>query len=145
MNQKPDHDTRFPSTYWSMVLTAADTDSLASAAALARLCQDYWYPLHVFVRRSGYTHHEAQGLTQEFLARLLERNVLKAAVPARGKLRHFLLRSLEHFLRNKRDRSQGQGYGSRALRDPRDGTMAQSWHAWRPANDFALEQVFDRR
>ena len=42
--------------------------------ALAKLCQTYWYPLYAYVRRRGHSPEDAQDLTQEFFARLLERN-----------------------------------------------------------------------
>jgi DNA-directed RNA polymerase specialized sigma24 family protein len=34
----------------------------------------YWYPLYAFARRRGHSPEDAQDLTQEFLARLLEKN-----------------------------------------------------------------------
>lgn len=42
-------------------------------AALAVLCQTYWYPLYAYVRRRGYEVDEAQDLTQGFFAALLEK------------------------------------------------------------------------
>ena len=50
--------------------------------------------------------HEAQDLTQDFFARLLEKNILKPADPARGKFRSFLLGSLQNFLSNQWDRQR---------------------------------------
>ena len=39
---------------------------------MERLCQTYWYPLYVFVRRKGYSHEEASDLTQAYFAKFLE-------------------------------------------------------------------------
>ena len=61
----------FATTHWSVVLTAGHSDSTRAGEALSRLCQMYWYPLYVYVRRRGHTAADAQDLTQEFFARLL--------------------------------------------------------------------------
>jgi len=91
----------FSTTHWSTVLQAGKTNSPGAEAALERLCQTYWYPLYVFVRRKGHSPEDAQDLTQEFFARFLEKQYVVLADQSRGKFRNFLLRSLEHFLSNK--------------------------------------------
>ncbi len=50
----------FVTTHWSVVLTASRSDTTRAQAALARLCQAYWYPLYAYVRRRGYAAHDAQ-------------------------------------------------------------------------------------
>jgi DNA-directed RNA polymerase specialized sigma24 family protein len=64
----------FPATQWTAVLAAGGRPSPESAAALERLCASYWYPLYAFVRRSGHSPPDAQDLTQEFFARVVERH-----------------------------------------------------------------------
>src|SRR5262245_14144486 len=49
----------FATTHWSVVVRAQDSQSPEVTSALERLCQTYWYPLYVFVRRKGYTHEDA--------------------------------------------------------------------------------------
>ena len=61
----------FVTTHWSVVVTAGRRDTTRANIALEKLCQAYWYPLYVYVRRRGHTADEAQDLTQEFFARLL--------------------------------------------------------------------------
>jgi RNA polymerase sigma-70 factor (ECF subfamily) len=68
---------------------------------MEKLCHTYWYPLYVYVRRQGNSPEDAQDLTQDFFARLLEKNYLAKADPDRGKFRTFLLRSLKNFLVNE--------------------------------------------
>src|ERR671914_474591 len=89
----------FRTTHWSMVLHARG-DSSGAHAALAKLCQTYWYPLYAFVRRQGYAPHDAQDLTQEFFARLLEKGWLGDVDRQLGRFRSFLLASMKHFLAN---------------------------------------------
>ena len=75
--------SRFYTTHWSLVLTAQDKSSPASAEAMELLCRTYWYPLYAYVRRQGHTSHDAQDLTQEFFSRLLEKGYLHAALRKR--------------------------------------------------------------
>ncbi len=70
----------FATTHWSVVLTAAGSGTPRAQAALEQLCQIYWYPIYHFVRRQGHAMHDAQDLTQEFFARLLEKNWIAHAV-----------------------------------------------------------------
>ena len=74
----------FPATQWTVVLAAGGTPSPESEAALERLCSSYWYPLYAFVRRSGYSPENAEDLTQEFFARLLEHNWIAHADRHKG-------------------------------------------------------------
>ena len=76
-----------------------------AAAALAELCQRYWYPLYSYVRRRARDAAEARDLTQEFFVRLLEKNVVAFATPERGRFRAFLLTALKNFLANERERA----------------------------------------
>ncbi len=79
-----DAPRRFATTRWSVVLAAGRDSSPESTQALAELCRAYWFPLYVFVRRLGRSADEAQDLTQEFFARLLEKGALSGADPGRG-------------------------------------------------------------
>src|SRR5215218_2170774 len=91
---------QFATTRWSVVLHAGRAGSKASSArdALARLCRTYWFPLYAHVRRRGLSAHDAEDLTQEFFARLLTRQSIAHADPARGRFRAFILTALNNFL-----------------------------------------------
>src|SRR5262245_27384523 len=101
----------FVTTHWSVVLTARDENSSKSSEALEALCRTYWFPLYAFVRRQGRAPHDAQDLTQEFFARLLEKEYLKSAVQEKGRFRTFLLVALKRFLANEWDRQHAQKRG----------------------------------
>ena len=96
----------FATTHWSVVLAAKDEESPRATDALAQLCRAYWYPLYAYTRRRGHEPHDAQDLTREFFARLLERNILKAVQQERGKFRWFLLSAVKRFLANEWNRGQ---------------------------------------
>src|SRR5689334_11423692 len=90
----------FCTTHWSVVLTAAHTESPGRQSALTALCQSYWYPLYAFTRRQGRNAEEAEDAVQEFFARLLTKNNLASVRPEQGRFRSFLLASLKNFLAN---------------------------------------------
>ena len=94
----------FHTTRWSIIVSARG-DGSGAHDSLGKLCQTYWYPLYAFVRRQGMSEHDAQDLTQEFFARLLEKGWLGGVERERGKFRSWLLASMKHFLANEWDRA----------------------------------------
>lgn len=104
---------QFATTRWSVVLHAGRAGSRASSArdALARLCRTYWFPLYAHVRRRGFSAHDAEDLTQEFFARLLARQSIAQADPARGRFRAFILTALNHFLADEWNRARAEKRG----------------------------------
>ena len=114
----------FDTTHWSLILSAAgsNSDEQKTREALAELCRTYWRPAFVFVSRQGYSVEEAQDLTQDFFAMILESNWLRRADEHRGRFRSFLLKSLQNFLSHADERT-------RAVK--RGGRMAfVSWDEW---------------
>lgn len=93
------------------MLSAQDSQSPGAREALENLCRAYWRPLYLWVRRQGRAPHDAQDLTQEFFARLLEKDWLRAADRERGRFRTFLLVALKRFLSDEWDRTRAQKRG----------------------------------
>ena len=90
-----------------MVFRAGEPDSEVSAhQALSGFCEAYWPPLYSFLRHRGHPSADAQDLVQGFFAYLLEQNALSRADRQKGRLRTFLLGSLENFLYNEYDRAR---------------------------------------
>jgi RNA polymerase sigma factor (sigma-70 family) len=134
----------FQTTHWSVVLRAGHREDLAAEVALASLCERYWFPLYAFVRRRVANVHEAQDATQEFFARLLEKNTLAGASPERGRFRAFLLTALKNFLSNQRDRANSRKRGG-AVRTLRlDMDAGESRLSLEPTHDLTPERLFDR-
>jgi RNA polymerase sigma factor (sigma-70 family) len=117
LHQEADYENRsaFTTTHWSVILAAGTNQTAGSGAALESLCKTYWYPLYAFVRRRGYDACEAQDLTQEFFAKLLEKNFLQQVDRRKGKFRSFLLGALEHFLANEWRRSRAEKRGGKVI------------------------------
>ena len=108
----------FQTTHWTVVFRAGEPESEASAQqALSGFCEAYWPPLYSFLRHRGYSSADAQDLVQSFFAQLLEQNTLSRADRQKGRLRTFLLGSLENFLYNEYDRARAlkRGGGRQVL------------------------------
>jgi RNA polymerase sigma-70 factor (ECF subfamily) len=135
---------RFVTTHWSVVLVAGRTDSTRAQSALARLCQTYWYPLYAYVRRRGHSPHDAQDLTQEFFARLLERHTIANADPNRGRFRSFLLSTMNHFLAHEWERLRAQKRGGGRQLLSLDLARAEERYDLEPADNSSPDKLFDK-
>ena len=134
----------FTTTHWSVVLKAADTASPAAKEALETLCRNYWYPLYAYVRRQGHGPEDAQDLTQEFFARLLERKDLQRADPGRGKFRSFLVVSLKHFLANEWHRTHTVKRGGQYSMISWDAERVEQRYQREPFHEQTPEKLYDR-
>ena len=79
----------FQPTRWSLIQQAAATQATEREAAWREFDRLYRGPLLGHIRRSGWGPDEAEDLLQGFLAKLAERDWLKAADPDRGKCGRF--------------------------------------------------------
>lgn len=141
----PLEQSEFATTQWSIVLRAAQPDDSAARVALELLCRRYWFPLYAFARRRATTIDEAQDLTQEFFVRLLEKNLLAAASPERGRFRSFLLASLKNFLANEWDRANAQKRGGGRGRLSLDWDGGESKLSLEPTHGDTPEREFERQ
>ena len=128
-----------------MVLTAGHSDTTLARDALARLCQTYWHPLYAYVRRLGNSPHDSQDLTQEFFARLLEKNYLAGADESRGRFRSFLLAALKHFLANEWDKARAQKRGGGRIPIPINIGTAETSCGFEPVDNVTAEKIYERR
>lgn len=135
----------FDDTHWSVVLQAGAHDSPQAAAALASLCQAYWYPLYAYVRRQGHDVADAQDLTQEFFARFLERKYLNLADRKRGRFRTFLLTSLKHFLINEWTKANRVKRGGGQPIISLDAEETETRFRAEPADERTPDKAFERR
>jgi RNA polymerase sigma-70 factor (ECF subfamily) len=136
---------QFVTTHWSVVLAAGHASSPHAQEALEQLCRTYWYPLYAFVRRRGHEAHEAQDLTQEFFARLLENDFLRAVDRSKGKFRSFMLAALEHFLAKQWRRSRAQKRGGGAALISLDDESAEQHYRQVSTSDLSPDKVFEQQ
>jgi len=140
-------DSLFGSTRWTLVRQAADsqTSSEHALAALSELCQIYWRPVYLFLRRQGIPQHDAQDLTQSFFADLIENRVYARADELKGRFRSFLLGTLKHFLAHARDheRAQKRGGGAQWVHLDEAALLEAEAHA-APGQNWSPDGVFER-
>lgn len=108
----------FQTTHWTQVI-AAQGDSPDAKHALRTLCETYYAPVELFVRRyrdqsrtgqqtqsnsvTSQLSDNARDLTHEFFAKLLEGRSLDHVDRTRGRFRSYLLGAVKHFLADQQD------------------------------------------
>jgi len=131
-----------PVTRWTILAQLSVPEQRASA--LDALCTQYWKPVYAFLRGRGSGHEEAEDLTQGFFEMVVREGWFERADREAGKLRSFLLGSLENFAANAhRTRTalkRGAGVSSVPLHD----TAADEELAALAATCATPEEAFDR-
>jgi DNA-directed RNA polymerase specialized sigma24 family protein len=135
----------FPTTHWSVVLTAGRERSPQGDAALETLARAYWYPIYAFLRREGYAAVEAQDLTQAFFARLIEKNYPAQADRTKARFRSFLLLTLRHFLSDTREHLTALKRGGGCVVLSLDEEVSEGRYRAEPADLDTPETLFERR
>jgi RNA polymerase sigma-70 factor (ECF subfamily) len=118
---------------------------MESTAALERLCGSYWMPAYAFIRWRGHSPHDAEDLTQDFFAELLNRRDFSSLDRSQGKFRCFLIACLKHFLaKDWRERNALKRGGGRKFVSI-DGVEAEERYASDLASNSDVNVLFDRR
>ena len=146
MSHHPDPNTpasgRFPSTHWSLIIKAGSPGSSQARAVLAELCSAYWYPIYAFIRQKGNGHDQALDLTQGFFERLLEKGIVSAAEPGKGRFRAFLRTDCQRFLIDQFRRMSARGSGIPTVSI--DAHEAEDRYRFEPADTLTPDRLFDR-
>jgi len=140
-------DSVFTSTRWTVVRQAADsqTSSEHALSALSQLCQIYWRPIYLFLRRQGYAFDEAEDLTQGFFAHLIENRTYARASPEKGRFRAFLLGTLKYFVADARKRERAQKRGGSATLLPLDpAAIAEAEACAGGLERWSADRVYER-
>jgi RNA polymerase sigma factor (sigma-70 family) len=138
---------QFPTTSWSLVRRAGNLEVPESRAALASLCQEYWYPLYAFLRRSGRSREDAEDLVQAFFARILEAKSLEQLTPERGSFRGFLLVALKNFVATDSTRARAEKRGGARAHLPISLDLDDGHNRYQAeaASAGSPDEVYERR
>jgi RNA polymerase sigma-70 factor (ECF subfamily) len=136
---------QFRTTRWTLILVSAQNENQVGQAALAELCQIYWYPLYAFARRRGYSPDDAQDLTQGFFLHLLEHRALTRVDRLKGKFRSFLLACLQNYMSVETHRAQCLKRGGHQRFISLDGEEAEDRYRHEPIDDLSPERIFAAR
>jgi RNA polymerase sigma factor (sigma-70 family) len=135
----------FATTHWSTVLAAGGKSTPQSPAALEQLCRTYWYPLYAYVRRRGFSHEDAQDLTQAFLTHLLRKNFLDGVGPEKGRFRSYLLACLKHFLADEWAKARTAKRGGNCPALSLDIERAEARYRLEAPAETNAERLYERR
>lgn len=142
MNAEP---SGFEPTRWTLVMQAKGEEPEARKA-LADLCDRYYQPVFVFLRREEGNEDKARECTHEFFELVLAGGFLKHVEPGRGRFRSYLLGALKHFLSHRRASEQAAKRGGGVIHQPFDedpGTDA-GVHVRPPSSSPPGDALFDR-
>lgn len=135
----------FATTQWSLVVAAGNSRDSESHRALSHLCELYWYPLYVYVRRRVGNVADAQDATQSFFAVLLEKDLFAHADPNRGRFRTFLLTAMKNFLTNQWKRGLAKKRGGDRMKLSLDFHAGESEFRLEPKHELTAEKLYERR
>ena len=132
----------FPTTRWSRVIAAGDRAAPEARAALAELCEAYWYPIYALIRRRGHRPEESCDLAQDYFTRLLEKGVIAAADQSKGRFRVFLRTDCQHFLidHHRRQRARARVLKPISI----DADDAENRYRFEPVYESTPDRLFDR-
>jgi RNA polymerase sigma factor (sigma-70 family) len=136
---------QFHSTRWTLVIASAHDQSQTGRAALAALCQIYWYPLYAFARRRGHSPADAQDLTQGFFLHVLEHRALSQVDRLKGKFRSFLLACFQNYLSVETQRAHSLKRGGQCQFISLDLETAETRYRLEPVDYLTAEKIFEAR
>jgi RNA polymerase sigma-70 factor (ECF subfamily) len=119
---------------------ASTPESSRARAALEELCSAYWYPLYAYIRRKGNPPDRALDLTQDFFARLVEKELLSSVGRCNGRFRAFLQLACRNFLIDEWRRNREVP----AIAITIDGRTAEGRYMVEPVDGMTPERLFDR-
>ena len=90
---------RFPTTRWTLILSAREGDE-PRRAALEQLLSAYWRPVYFYLRRRGLSVEDAEDAVQGLFVQLLQGDFPLRLDPSRGRFRSYLLTAMDHYLVN---------------------------------------------
>ena len=92
-------------------MSRATTPSAEGRLALEALCRAYWFPVYAFARKQGCPISDAEDVTQDFFAEIMQSKFLERADPARGRFRSYLLTAVKRRIVNAHERASAQKRG----------------------------------
>lgn len=137
---------KFPLTRQSIVLAVRSADQNERHRALDVLIGTYWKPVYKYIRlRWNKDNEQAKDLTQEFFARLLEKDFLESYDASRARLRTFLRVCLDRFLTNTQNAEQRLKRGGDITHIPLDFETAEGEiRSLEPRSAETVDEFFTR-
>lgn len=128
-----------------MVMACRESNSPQSQWALEELCRAYWYPIYAFLRRKGQSRDDAQELTQTFFLKVVEKGFFEKAEPERGRLRSFLLKSVQNHLTSARRKANSLSMKVFPALGEFDFESGETRYQSEASTTETAEQLFERK
>ncbi len=112
---------------------------------MEELCRSYWYPLYAHARSRGCTAEDAEDLTQTFFAQMLARETMSRVSPDAGRLRSYLLSSLNNLIAQDWRNRSAQKRGGGVPLIPIDQAAAEVRYARELTDPADPDREFNRR
>jgi len=135
---------QFPNTRWSVILDAQGGDSEIRDRALGQICRIYWLPVYAFARGQGLQPADAEDLTQNVLACLVDKGGFDRVAEEKGKLRSFLRVVTKNYLRNDWKKAGRQKRGGRDVLLSLDHHDAEQLCFLDSMGSESPDEIFDR-
>ncbi|HST11723.1 MAG TPA: sigma-70 family RNA polymerase sigma factor [Terriglobales bacterium] len=117
---------QFPLTRWSVIEATRSARLDERQRALDALVSAYWKPVYKYIRLHwNKENEEAKDLTQDFFARLIEKNLLDRFDPAKARLRTYLRVCIDGLVMNTDKAAQRQKRGGEMTLLPLDFESAE--------------------
>ena len=117
-------------------------DSAEATRALNDLCRRYWYPIYAYLRCRGYERADAQDLTQGFFLKAINNNLLATADEEKGRLRSYLLGSLNRHIADHHRHEGAEKRGGRAIVLPLECENAEEKFSHEPVEHRDPESLY---
>jgi RNA polymerase sigma-70 factor (ECF subfamily) len=135
----------FPATRWSRVSRLRhDPSSSDGQHALAEICEVCWFPLYAFARRKGQSREDAQDITQNFFARMLDGGFFSRARAAEGKMRTYLLTVFTRHMADEWDKANARKRGGGIEKLSLDFDEGERRYLLEPAASETHDLAFER-
>ena len=134
----------FPHTSHSLLTSVRDADPDVRARALDGLVALYWKPVYKYLRlKWSLQTEDAEDLTQEFFARVVQKDTFAGYDASKARFRTYLRVCLDRFAANAHRSSQAEKRGGGAVHAPLDFETAERELA--AAGDAPDPEAFFRR
>lgn len=117
-------------------------DARSASRAMDELCRGYWYPIYAYLRRSGYSEHDAEDMTQVFFAHIISEEAILSARQEAGKLRSYLLGTLKHLISDHQRHFRAQKRGGGLEHVSLDQMDAEERYSREPADTRDPETLY---
>jgi len=134
----------FPTTHWTLIDVAQCGSPEDAARAMEAICAHYWYPIYAFLRRSGYTAHDAEDLTQAFFERVVGEDAIRSVQRAQGKLRSYWLGVLKRVVADHLRHKSAEKRGGARAHVSFDQMAAEERYRLEPEDAKDPEWLFSR-